>query len=123
MAKTVLVVDDDVLILKILNLIFSTNGFKVLEAANGQEALEVLDSRKKNIDLIITDFNMPAINGLELANAVRIHKKHNKTPLILITSDTRITRSSEHYNVFNEIIHKPFPSELILNKADVLISK
>lgn len=123
MAKTVLVVDDDVVILKILNLVFSTNGFKVLEAANGQEALEVLDNRKRNLDLIVTDFNMPAINGLEFANTVRLHKKHNKTPLILITSDTRITRSSEHYNIFDEIIHKPFPTELILNKADGLLNK
>jgi two-component system chemotaxis response regulator CheY len=122
--ETILIVDDDSLMLELLNFIFSTKGVRILTSLNGQEALEILDNYKQRIDLIITDHNMPVINGLELANAVKGHPKHQHIPLVLISSNTEITfESGKHYNVFDEIIHKPFSSELIFNKVAILLSK
>lgn len=122
--KTILVVDDDVLILKIISRIFSTNGFEVLQAANGKEALDLLNSYEQNIDLIITDYNMPNMNGLEMANATKTHEKYNDTPLILITANSEIgSFLGEQRDVFNEVIHKPFSSEFILNKVAGLLGK
>lgn len=122
--KTILVVDDDLLMIRIVQYMLSTNGFEVLNAGNGQEALDILDKPAQNIDLIITDYDMPLVNGVELAKSVKLHQKHQDTPLILMTSNTKITfTSGEHYNVFNEIIHKPFSSEVILNKVVALLGK
>lgn len=120
--KTILVVDDDSLMLKLIEYTLSSRGFKVIQASNGQEALETLEKHKKPVDLIITDFSMPILNGLELANSVRGHKKYHNTPLILITANSEITNSPDpRYNVFNHIIPKPFTSEVILEKVSDLI--
>lgn len=122
--KTILVVDDDPLMINIVRYMLSKNGFKMLEAVNSREAFDILDKPAQNIDLIITDYDMPVVNGLELAKSVKIHQKYQDIPLILMTSNTKITfTSGEHYNVFNEIIHKPFSSEVILNKVVALLGK
>ena len=65
--KTILVVDDDPLMINVVRYMLLRNGFKVLEAANGQEALDVMKEHEQKTDLIITDYNMPKMNGLELA--------------------------------------------------------
>lgn len=123
MKKTILAVDDDVLMLKIIDSMFSKSEFEMLQAASGNAALKIL-GEDRNIDLIITDYNMPGINGLDLATAVRIHHKYQNTPLILITANSEIASIlGEQCDVFNEVIHKPFSSEFILNKVTALLAK
>lgn len=122
--KTILVADDDILVLKLITRILTTCGFEVLQAANGHEALKQLDSHQHNIALIITDYNMPNMDGLELANAVRSQEEYNTIPLILITANADITSLlGEQRNVFSEIINKPFSSELISTKVTALLGK
>lgn len=122
--KTILVADDDILVLKLITRILTTCGFEVLQAANGHEALNQLDSPQHDIALIITDYNMPNMDGLELANAVRSHEKYNTTPLILVTANAEIdTLLGEQRNVFSDIINKPFSSELISTKVAALLGK
>jgi CheY-like chemotaxis protein len=65
---------------------------------------------------------MPGINGLELANTVKMHEKYRNIPLILITSNTEVTSTFEHCGVFNEIIYKPFSAGLILGKVAALVA-
>lgn len=117
--KTILLVDDDTLMLKLTRLTLVNKGFTVLEASDGKKALEILHQHGPNsINLIITDYYMPMMSGLELANLVRDHKHHGNVPLILISSDTNITHSADSkYLVFDEIVHKPFAPEVILNKV------
>lgn len=61
--------------------------FEVAQAKNGFEALKVLP--RAQYDLIITDINMPDINGLELVRFIRDSERHKGTPLILISTDNR----------------------------------
>jgi len=67
--KKILVVDDDKHIKELLKEFFSFNGYEIFEASNGIEALDILN--EKSCSLLITDMNMPYMNGIELVQRIR----------------------------------------------------
>lgn len=87
--------------------------FEIIEAANGFEALRLLPREK--VDLIITDINMPDINGLELINYVRKSPSYHEVPLFIISSEgSRKDRDKGLALGANEYLVKPFsPGELV----------
>ena len=68
---TVLVVDDDSAVRELVTALLKGNGHSVLAAANGLEALMVYSSYRARIDLVVTDVDMPQMNGIELVNRIR----------------------------------------------------
>ena len=68
---TVLVVDDEYLIVEVLTLALEDVGFMVTQASNGKKALEAL--HREGLSLVVCDFMMPLMNGLELAEEIRRH--------------------------------------------------
>ena len=85
MKPTVLVVDDFENTRFIIEFTLKRYGYEVLKAANGKEALVLLDGRA--IDLIITDYNMPQMNGMELTKEVRKMEKYLHTPIYMLTTE------------------------------------
>ncbi len=69
--RTVLVVDDDVMMLEVLVRILGRENYELLTAGSGPEALALLDAHGGGLDLLITDFSMPEMRGIELADRVR----------------------------------------------------
>ena len=102
---TILIVDDDEQILNLLNTFLSDLGIKCNVAINGNEALERLNEKEFNI--IITDFSMPGMNGLELITYIRKNDALNDIKIILMTGaqDPDVTKalSLSHGHMF-----KPF---------------
>jgi len=86
------------------------DGCEVLLASNGFEALRVLPRRR--YDLIVTDINMPDINGLELIRFVRVSELHRDTPIVIISTD-RGEKDRERALALgaNEYVIKPFSAE------------
>jgi two-component system, chemotaxis family, chemotaxis protein CheY len=86
------------------------DGCEVTLAANGFEALRALPRRQ--IDLIVTDINMPDINGLELIRFVRVSEVHRDTPIVIISTDGG-ERDRERAMALgaNEYVCKPFTAE------------
>lgn len=82
-----LVVDDSATIRAFVKTTLEHQGFEVTEAKSGFEALKILP--KERFNLIVTDVNMPDINGLELVKYVRKEEAHRGTPLIIISTDGR----------------------------------
>ncbi len=83
---TILVVDDSSTMRRIIKNSFMRIGFKnVLEAENGIDAWNNLLNHK--IDLLITDWNMPEMNGLELVKKVRANEHYSEIPIIMITTE------------------------------------
>ncbi|HEX7287934.1 MAG TPA: response regulator [Candidatus Angelobacter sp.] len=78
-ARTILVVDDEPSILQVRRLIFESEGYSVLTAESGEEALEIL--RTHPVDAIVLDYLMPGLNGGE--TAIRIRKLRGDVPIIL----------------------------------------
>jgi two-component system chemotaxis response regulator CheY len=109
----ILIVDDSITIRRIITNALKTIGFpETIEASNGKEALEKLTSGK--VDFIITDWNMPEMNGLDLIKEVRANPLYASLPILMIT-----VHGSEHDVVealqakVNSYIMKPFtPHEL-----------
>jgi len=85
-SKKILIAEDSTTMrYLIVSTISAMGDFDILEAANGFEALRILPREK--VDLVLTDINMPDINGLELVSFVRNNPHYKTTPLIIISTE------------------------------------
>lgn len=118
MAK-ILVVEDEAHIARVMAMWLTRHGHEIVEAANGRVALDVLD--REEVDLIISDMNMPMLDGLGLAMAVR-NERGLRMPILLVTGrcDQRaLATQLEPLNV--KICPKPFvPSRLVADIEELL---
>lgn len=86
MPKKILIAEDSPTMRSlIVSTIAAMGDFETVEAANGFEALRILPREK--VDLIMTDINMPDINGLELVSFIRSNETYRTTPLIIISTE------------------------------------
>lgn len=110
--RTILVVDDMPMIRNLITLYLRNEGFETLAAANGEEALLLAHARPK-LDLLLTDFEMPGMNGLELIS--QIHRTHPHTAVLLMSG--ALVESSYTVSTLPKWIGylaKPFgPAELL----------
>ena len=117
----ILVVDDSATIRAFIVSTLEDAGFEALTAKSGFEALKVL--AKDHFDLIITDINMPDINGLELVRFVRLKSSHPKTPLLIVSTDGRERDRDRGLQLgANAYLVKPFAPESLLKTANALLS-
>ncbi|MET0950316.1 MAG: response regulator [Pseudomonas sp.] len=116
---TILVVDDEYLIADILGYALEDEGFMVVKASNGQKGLEVLERERPA--LIITDFMMPVMDGLEFAKAVRDLPSVNTLPIILI-SGAQAHLGMERSDLFDAVLEKPFNIDSILTTVRRLLA-
>ncbi|OYU98922.1 MAG: response regulator [Verrucomicrobiales bacterium VVV1] len=86
MSKKIITVDDAATMRKMVAFTLKGAGHEVLEACDGQEALTVLSQRP--VDLVITDVNMPNMDGLELTRRLRALPAFARTPIILLTTES-----------------------------------
>ncbi|MCG5051334.1 MAG: response regulator [Myxococcales bacterium] len=86
MSKTVLIIDDSESMRELLKHTLVTAGYEVREASNGADGMA--EAVKKKVDLIITDLNMPVMDGLTVARKVRQIAAYRTTPLLLLTTET-----------------------------------
>lgn len=112
-SETILLVEDEQGVRKIAKLALESQGYQVMEAANGNEALRLMDQIHQSVDMLVTDMVMPGIHGRDLADTLR--KDHPHTPILYMSGyhdDERVrTASLESTESF---LPKPFtPNELI----------
>lgn len=86
MAKTVLVVDDSSSLRGLVKIALTRAGYAVVEGADGQEGLAQLD-RGAKFNLIISDVNMPNMDGITFVQKVKQHPKHKFIPVIMLTTE------------------------------------
>ena len=112
--ETILVVEDTDDVRKMICQILLQHGYHVLEAANGQEALELCSSHGNLIHLLLTDIVMPRMNGGELAEHVR--RMHPRLPMILMSgyADDDLVRHLARLAVF---LAKPFTAVALMRKV------
>ena len=88
MSKTVLLVDDSDMVIRVISFILKSAGYTILTGCDGEDALSHFDG--KNIDLVITDLNMPNKGGLQLIHEIRTMKDYKFLPVVLFVPDTSI---------------------------------
>lgn len=120
MAKRILIVDDSVSMRGMLRSALSGSELDVIEATNGPEALATLD--RQTVDLIITDVNMPGMDGISLVRAIRQRPATKLTPVLILTTEcgAEIKQAGREAGATGWIV-KPFsPQQLVQVLAKVL---
>lgn len=84
MKKTILTVDDSMSVRKFIALSLKSGGYRVISAVDGMDALEILP--KEKVDLVITDLNMPNVDGFELVRTIRQNAVYSDLPIIILSS-------------------------------------
>ena len=88
MSKTVLTIDDSRTMREMLNHALVEAGYRVLQAVDGVEGLEVLQANGGIIDVVITDINMPRLDGFGVIEGVRADPAHRATPILVLTTES-----------------------------------
>lgn len=113
MSKTILTVDDSTSIRQMVSFTLKQSGYTVLEADDGVKGLEVAKLNK--IDLVITDLNMPNMNGMDLIRALRQEVSFKFTPILMLTTESDDSKKMEGKQAgATGWIVKPFNPEQLL---------
>jgi len=116
----VLIAEDSPTLRKILTDIFQKEGITVFEAPDGKEAFEIIKTNLKDIDLILSDFMMPKLNGIELCKKIRVDLNHKGVPIILMSSEAQSSQVLEMFKAgATDYLNKPFPKEELLARIKV----
>lgn len=86
MSRKAITIDDSASMRQMVRLTLKQSGFEVLEAANGQEAINLLKTTQ--VDLVICDVNMPIMNGIETTRTLRTMPNYKRTPIVLLTTES-----------------------------------
>ncbi|MFZ5573258.1 MAG: chemotaxis response regulator CheY [Thermodesulfobacteriota bacterium] len=118
LSKKILVVDDFATMRRILKNILKQIGFtNITEADNGNAALEEL--KKKKYDLIISDWNMPQMTGLDLLKTIRSDEAMKDTPVLMVTAEAQKQNVIEAVKAgVTSYVVKPFTAESISEKIE-----
>lgn len=120
MSKTILVVDDSFSLRQALLIALRSVGHEVIEACDGKEALTKLDGRK--IHLIISDVNMPNMDGISFVKAAKALPEYRFTPIIMLTTESEEKKILEGKAAgVRAWIVKPFQPPALLDAVDKLI--
>lgn len=120
--RCVLLADDEIRILRALRDLLSANGYHVLTAENGRQALELFEAHSASVDLVLLDVMMPELDGFGVLRQLRSLSPH--TPVIMLTA-----RGEEHDQLqgfsqgADDYIPKPFSTALLLARMDAVLRR
>ncbi|MBQ3416044.1 MAG: response regulator transcription factor [Clostridia bacterium] len=119
--KCVLVVDDEQRMRKLVKDFLQTNDFEVLEAEDGEKALEIFEKEKNKINIILLDVMMPKLDGWSVLRQIR---QESKVPIIMLTA-----RGEEQDELFgfelgvDEYISKPFSPKILVARVEAILKR
>jgi two-component system chemotaxis response regulator CheY len=120
MAKTIMVVDDSASLRQVVSIALKSGGYDVIEAADGKDALSKMTGQK--IHLIISDVNMPNMDGISFLKEVKNHPSYKFTPVIMLTTEAGEGKKMEGQAAGAKAwVVKPFKPDVILNAVSKLI--
>ena len=120
MGKTLMVVDDSASIRQVVGLALRSAGYDVIEACDGKDALSKLDGKK--INLIISDVNMPNMDGITLVKEVKKMSAYKFTPIMMLTTESQDAKKMEGKAAGAKAwVVKPFQPPQLLNAVAKLV--
>ena len=120
--STILVVDDSVTVRKVTSRFLERQGFNVVVAKDGIDAIDILQDTTP--DMILLDIEMPRMDGFEVATQVRHSKQLKHIPIIMITSRTGEKHRERAFEIgVNDYMGKPFQEQELLNKIQRILGK
>lgn len=119
MAKTILVVEDFASIRNFVRDSLERKGYRTLGAANGNEAYKTVTERNEEVDLVLSDYNMPEGSGFDLLVKIKSNESTAKIPVIFLTTELNQQRieSAREAGLF-AWIKKPYRSEIFFEQIE-----
>ena len=115
-----LVIDDSRTVRIIIRSILKELGMEVIEAADGAEALEQL-KRFPDVELLLVDWNMPVMNGLDFLRAVRARREYDGIRILMVTSEAQSEQVARAFRAgANEYLMKPFNKDVLVAKLHLM---
>jgi len=111
---TILTVDDTASMRQMISFTLGSAGYEVIQAADGEEALKLAQSRK--VDLVIADVNMPNMDGITLVKSLRALESYKFTPILMLTTESQAGKRDQGKSAgATGWIVKPFNPEQLVN--------
>lgn len=121
-APTVLVVEDDPVILRLLEVNFDLEGFSVLLAHDGEEGIDV--ARAERPDIVVSDIMMPKVSGIELVQALKADEATAAIPIILLSAKAQTSDLKHGMDAgADDYITKPFEPLDLVDRVNALLSR
>ncbi|WP_432969333.1 response regulator [Dactylosporangium sp. CA-233914] len=121
MSKTVLIVDDSASVRQVVTIALKGAGYEVIDAVDGQDALSKLAG--KRVHLIISDVNMPNMDGITLVSEIRKQPDHRFTPIIMLTTESQEEKKRQAQAAGAKAwVTKPFQPAQMLAAVSKLIA-
>ena len=119
-SKTFLLIDDEPMVTDVCELMLKELGYRVLKASSGPEAIKIFENNRDQIDLIISDFNMPGMNGQEVVDRVRTIDQRAK--VLLSSGGVSVPHEEDAIaRGFNGFLQKPYSLNTLSDKiAEIL---
>jgi len=122
MAKKILVVDDEVQLVEMVKIRLEANGYEVLAAYDGQEALD--KTREEKPDLIVLDLMLPKLDGYKVCRMIKFDDKYKSIPIILFSARAQDSDKEMGVQVgADAYITKPFEPQVLLSKIKELLGE
>ncbi len=120
MSKTILVVDDSASLRQVVGIALKGAGYTVIEGCDGKDALSKLNGQK--IHLVISDVNMPNMDGISFVKAMKAMPAYRFTPVIMLTTESAESKKAEGQAAGAKAwVVKPFRPEVMLNAVQKLV--
>jgi two-component system chemotaxis response regulator CheY len=120
MAKTIMIVDDSASLRQVVGIALKGAGYDVIEGSDGRDALSKLSGQK--IHLIISDVNMPNMDGISFVKALKQLPNYKFTPVIMLTTESQDSKKQEGQAAGAKAwVVKPFKPEILLGAVQKLV--
>jgi two-component system chemotaxis response regulator CheY len=114
MGKTILIVDDSASMRQLVTFALKDAGYDVIAAVDGKDAVSKVNGTK--VDMVVTDLNMPNMDGIELIKELRSSSTNKFTPVVMLTTESQDTKKQEGRAAgASGWIVKPFQPEQLIN--------
>lgn len=119
-----IVADDSRLIRGIIEKTVASIGFDAVQAGNGKEALDMLEADGKDINLVLLDWNMPLMNGIDVIKSMRKDDRFKKIPVLMISTESEDDRIQEAISAGAQgYLTKPFTGDKLIDAIKHILEK
>ncbi len=116
-----LIIEDSRAMRRLVGRIMTGLGFEILEAGHGREGLAQLKEHADKIEVVLVDWNMPEMNGLEFVKVVRGKPEHKNLKIMMVTTETAPTQMARALLAgVDEFVMKPFTRQILVDKLKLI---
>lgn len=119
-----IVADDSRLVRGIVQRAVASIGFEAVLAENGQKALDILEADDRSINLVLLDWNMPVLNGIDVIRTMRRNDRFNKIPVLMVSTESEDDRIQEAMSAGAQgYLTKPFTADQLIDAIHRVLEK